>query len=139
MKTKSELVATIKGFGYPENEVVLSLDDFFDSIHCSDSCIGANIFPEQAPLPEEFYRLFKELISSGKVDAIFIRPSDIDEPEEWFYTDTVYIIGNLTIHELKEHVQFLYPDEVYDHWLYGQPANANELQPGQKVYSLWWD
>ena len=138
MKTKADILKEIKETGFPDNEVAISLDDFFDNENYSDNCIGVNIYPDP-PTPEKFYKIFKELIANKKADRIFVRISDIDEPEEWFYSDTVYVIGSLTLEELKNSIETLYPDEIYETFMYGKPANIADLDSGQKAYSIWWD
>lgn len=138
MKTKADILKKIKDIGFPDNEVAISMDDFFDNENYSDNCIGVNIYPDP-PTPEKFYEVFKELIATGKADRIFVRISDIDEPEEWFYSDTVYVIGSLTLEELMNSIQTLCPDELYENFLYGKPANIEDLDIGQKAYSIWWD
>jgi hypothetical protein len=138
MKTKTDIVEEIKRIGFPDNEVAISMDDFFDNENYSYNCIGVNIYPD-APTPEKFYEIFKELIASKKADRILVRISDIDEPEEWFYSDTVYVIGSLTLEELKNSIETLYPDEIYENFMYGKPANIADLDSGQKAYSIWWD
>lgn len=138
MRTKHDILSEIKKCDFPHKEVAISLDEFFDSTNCSDDCIGVNLYPEQ-PSHEVFYQTFKGLIASGKADKIFIRISDIDEPEDWFFTDTVYIIGNLTIDELKDAIKSLSPDEIYEDWSNGKPVNVETIGSGMKVYSVWWD
>lgn len=138
MKTKAELLKEIKDIGFPDSEVAISMDDFFDNENYSEDCIGANIYPAR-PTPEKFYKVFKALIASKKADKIFVRISDIDEPENWFYSDTVYIIGSLTLDELKDSIETLCPDEIYEEFMYGKPVNIADINNGQKTYSLWWD
>jgi hypothetical protein len=138
MKKKAELLKEIKDIGFPDSEVAISMEDFFDNENYSDECIGVNIYPDP-PTSEKFYEVFKELIASMKADRIFVRISDIDEPENWFYSDTVYIIGSLTLEELKESIGILCPDEIYEEVMYGKPVNIADIDRGQKMYSVWWD
>jgi hypothetical protein len=138
MRTKEDILKEIKEFGFPDNEVAISADDFFDNDNYSESCIGVNIYPDPPP-NEVFYQTFKDLIASRKAEKIFVRISDVDEPEEWFFSDTVYIISSLKEKELKESINILRPDEVNEEWMYGKPVNVDDIKEGQKVYSVFWD
>ena len=115
---------------------------FFSNINFSEDysegCIGVNIYPDN-PGPEKFYLILKELISSKKATEIFVRISDIDEPEEWFFSDTIYITTKLSLDELRESLEALKPDEIYEDWMYGKPANIGEIESGSKIYSVFWD
>lgn len=137
MKTKAEILNTIKYYGFPAKEVAISFTDFFNNDNCKDA-IGVNIEPEP-PLAEKFHQVFKNLLDLGKADSILVRIADIDDPEDWFYSDTVYVIGNVTLEDLKAQIKELSPDEIYEEWMYGKPVNVDGLQNGQKIYSIWWD
>ena len=138
MKTKADILKEIKEVGFPDNEVAVSIEDFFGNENCTESCIGVNIFPNQ-PSPEKFHDVFKDLIATKKASKIFVRISDIDDPEEWFYSDTVYIIGNLTIEELNDSIEPLSPTFIYEEFFYGKPVNIPSIDNGEKIYSVWWD
>lgn len=138
MRTKDEIVKEIKGFGFPEHEVAITVDDFFENEYYSEGCIGANIYPDP-PSPEKFYLILKDLISSKKIINVFVRICDINDPLDWFYSDTIYIVTNMTIEELKESIAILQPNEIYEHWMYGKPVNIKHVENGYKIYSVWWD
>ena len=135
--TKAEILKKIQDLGYPENEVAIPLDDFFNSENCVDA-IGVNIYPDP-PSCEKFYQVFKGLLSSEKADKIFVRISDTEEPENWFFSDTIYVIGNLTLEELKSKIEKLQSDDICKGWMYDEPVNIGEIQSGQNIYSIWWD
>jgi len=138
MRTKADILKEIKAFGFPGKEVAISMDDFFGSDKSSSASIGVNVYPVP-PSPEKFHQIFKDLVSSKKADRIFVRISDADDPEEWFYTDTVYVIGNLSLEELQASIEVLEPDEIFEEWMYGKPVNVEDIKGEQKVYSIWWD
>ena len=138
MKTKADILKEINDVCFAENEVAISIDDFFGNENYSDSCIGVNIYPDP-PAPEKFYEVLKELITSKKADRIFVRITDIEDPEEWFFSDTVYIIGSLTLEDLKKSIEILCPDEIYEEFMYGKPVNISDIDSRQKIYSVWWD
>lgn len=137
MKTKSEILTEIYQAGFPDNEVAITLNDFFDNTNCNDS-IGVNIYPNP-PSIEKFHQVFKDLISQGKADNVYVRISDIEEPEEWFFSDTIYVIGSLSLDELKNQINVLRPDEIYENWMYGKPINIGNITNDKKIYSIFWD
>jgi hypothetical protein len=133
---KERIFKKIESLGFPDKEIVVSLDDFFDG-NDDYASIGPNIYENQ-PSPQEFYDTFKELIVSKDADEILVRISDV-EGLDWPFTDVVYIISSQPLDDIKEKVTHLQPDEIYDGWMYGKPVNAGDVPSGKKVYSLWWD
>ncbi len=133
---KAALVPRITALGFPEKEVVLPLEEFFLGNHEASS-IGVNL--SSAPPPAEFHRVLKALIDRGDAERILVRINDIQDPEDWFYSDAVHVIGTIGREALAASVADLSPDEVYEGWMYGEPVNAGPIPPELKVYSLWWD
>lgn len=136
MNKKEKLIEKIHSFGYPENEIVVSLDDFFDGNN-DPASIGPNIHTDQ-PSPQEFYQKLSELKNSEKVEEILIRIQDVEDLD-WPFTDTVYVISKLSLQELKSQLTDLQPDEIYEEWMYGKPINAPEIKDGYSISSVWWD
>ncbi|MBL0104111.1 MAG: hypothetical protein IPP51_10415 [Bacteroidetes bacterium] len=135
MNKKSEILDRITNDGFPNKEVAISLEEFFDG-NDDPGSIGCNIYPDP-PTIQDFYITFKRMLASDKVQDIRIRISDANDTE-WFYTDAVYIIGDATIEEVTEMVKKLQPDEIYTGWMYGMPVNVEEVH-SKNVYSVWWD
>lgn len=136
MNKKEKLIEKIHLIGYPENEIVVSLEDFFNGNNDQGS-IGPNIHIDQ-PSPQEFYRHLLELKKSESVRDILIRIQDIDD-SDWPFTDTVYVISKLSTGELKSKLTDLQPDEIYEEWMYGKPINAPQIEDGFSIHSIWWD
>lgn len=136
MNKKEKLVEKIYAIGFPKNEIVVSLEDFFDGNNDRAS-IGPNIHIDQ-PSPQEFYQKLSELEKSEKVADILIRIQDVEDLD-WPFTDTVYIISELSMEGLKARLTDLQPDEIYEKWMYGKPINAPEIKDGFSIYSVWWD
>jgi hypothetical protein len=134
MDKKAKILTEIEKAGFPEKEVAVSMDDFFEENN-DPASIGVNLYPHQ-PTPQDFYDVFKKIKASDKTENIFVRISDAEEGQ-WFYSDAVYIVGNWTSDEIKEMVKDLKPDEIYEGWMYGKPVNIS--QTNNKVLSLWWD
>ncbi len=136
MSKKDKLFEKIESLGYPENEILVTLDDFFEGNNDSAS-IGVNIYPHQPP-PSYFYSKFKEISQLDSVDNIYVRIADTEDGN-WAYTDVVYIITTLAKVDLQQLLTDLQPDEIYEDWMYDKPINAPELTNNFKVYSIWWD
>jgi hypothetical protein len=136
MDRKKELLNKIKSNGFPDKEVALTLDEFFIGNNDTGS-IGVNLYPAQ-PSPTTFYETFKQLIQTGQVESVYIRIADVDDTE-WFFTDTVFIVGQITLDQLRQGVAYLHPTEIYNNWMYGLPANLSDNFSNKQVYSLWWD
>jgi len=137
MANKSDILTRITNLGFPVNEVCIGMAEFFSNTKCLDS-IGVNIYPNPIE-PKEFYHVLKGLIDNKKADQILVRICDAEEPADWFYSDTVFIISELSKVELKKELETLQPDEIIEGWLNGPPANINEVSINSKVYSVWWD
>ena len=144
MNKKAEIITELEKFGFPENEVVLTLDEFFannDEFFDGPegyASIGVNISPNQ-PSPQTFYDTLKVLIDTKKATQIFVKITDADEPEDWFFTDTVYIVSDLNIDEITILTESLSPDEVGTGWSFGLPENIDKSYFDKNVYSLFWD
>jgi hypothetical protein len=134
MDKKTTILNQLKKDGFPDKEVAVTLETFFEG-NQEHSSIGVNLYPHQ-PTPQEFYDVFKKIKSSTKTENIFVRISNADDVD-WFYTDAVYIVGDWTADELREIVKDLQPDEIYKDWMYGKPVNIPATN--SKVLSLWWD
>lgn len=135
MDRNNRVLQLVTQAGYPDKEVAVSLPDFFEG-NSDMGSIGVNIFPKQ-PTPQEFYSIFLALKASGKAEEILVRIADTED--DWFFTDTVYVIGSISMEELRDAVKTLEPDEIYTDWLYDKPSNIPDFGSEKKVYSLWWD
>ena len=136
MSKKDKLFEKIESLGYPDNEILVTLEDFFEGNDDYGS-IGVNLYPHQ-PSPSDFYSKFKEIRQLDSVDNIYVRIADTKDGD-WAYTDAVYIVTTLTIPDLQKLLTDLQPDEIYEDWMYGKPKNAPDLTNNFKVYSAWWD
>ena len=137
MNKKEKLVEKIYALGYPENEIVVSLEDFFEGNNDQES-IAPHIFDAERTSPQIFYRKLSELKNLDQVDDVFVRIQDVED-SDWPFTDTVYIISKLSVEEIRSKLTDLHPDEIYEEWMYGQPINAPEVKDGFSIFSVWWD
>lgn len=57
---------------------------------------------------------------------------------EWFFSDMIYIIGDITKEEVREITKILQPDEVeYDQD--GTFEDRDERYKNKSVVYIWWD
>jgi hypothetical protein len=130
---KAEILKQLKYEGYPDKEVAVTLEAFFDGNTVIGS-IGPNLSPSIQP--SKFYAVFKKISLSRKTEAVFVRISDSDDTD-WFYTDAVYIIGDWTKEELSDELKELQPDEIYEGYIYSKPVNVPNTK--NRIFTLWWD
>lgn len=136
MERKVKLLNKIESLGFPENEILVTLEDFFEGNNDRTS-IGVNILENQ-PSPQEFYIELKKIRNLDNVQDVLVRIQDIEDTD-WPFTDTIYIISSLSFEEIKSNLKELQPDEIYEDWMYSIPINAPEIEYGNKVFSVWWD
>jgi hypothetical protein len=139
MSAREKLIAKIEAQGAPssDNEVVVSLEDFFNGNEDPGS-IGCNLGDEQPPIAE-FYGVLKAIRSRQDVQDVLVRIYEYDDPSSWPYTDTVYIITSASTDQVESWVESLKPSEIYPEWMYGKPAAAPEPKAGMTPHSVWWD
>ena len=125
-------------------EIVLPLDEFFE--WADPGSIGYNFYTEELLVPV-FYRTFKQIRDLDEVEEIFIRIMDINDgyDEDWFSSDTVYVVDTLTKEKLSEIMRSvqpdIYPDDITEDWYWHKqpPVNLPYEVPNSKVLSMWWD
>jgi len=133
---KEELLKRLDTLGFPQTEVVLTFEEFFEGNECETS-IGVNI--AWKPSIAEFRDAFKKLLNDKLADKILVRIVDIEDPEEWIFSDTVYVIGDINIAQLEDRIKKLSPDNINKGWIYGEPINAGEYDKSKNIYTVFWD
>ena len=58
--------------------------------------------------------------------------------DEWFYTDIIYFVGDLTKEEVREATESLLPDEV-EYYTENRIGLHSERYEGKNVVYVWWD
>ena len=142
---KLEYIQEFAKFGLVDSselELALPMDEFFE--WADSGSIGYNLcIPE--PYVPLFYQTFKQIRDMDEVDEIFIRIMDINEgmDEDWFSSDTVYVIGSLAKEKLWDIMNAvkpsISPDDIAEGWYNSAPANIPYDIPESKVLSMWWD
>ena len=134
IQNRQELLHRINNLGYPDKDVALTLEEFFENNNYVES-IGVNLNPQ--PSPKEFYATFLKLLESNNVDKIYVRITDIADCDAWVYSDTIYVIGTLSKKDLKFSIENLHPDEITEGW---EDIPDNIIEENNKsIFTLWWD
>ena len=136
MNRLQELFNRIEAQNPDENEVVVSLDEFFAGNE-DPASIGPNLGAEQ-PLIAEFYSVFQSIRDRPDVQDVLVRITECI-PDEWPFADTVYILSSASKDEIESLVAPLKPDDVVVDWMYGKPLEAPGLAFDTYIYSVWWD
>jgi hypothetical protein len=129
-------------FSKAKKPVLLSIDEFFDG-NLDNASIAPNLDKKESI--NVYYKILKELAENPQTIDAFVEIKDVityDDGQlydnEWFYTDKVYFIGDLTKEEIKEATLILQPDDV-DYEQESRIANINEKYKDKKVVYVWWD
>ncbi|HMU47870.1 MAG TPA: hypothetical protein PKC72_15975 [Chitinophagaceae bacterium] len=122
--------------------VLLTIDEFFDGNN-DESSIAPNL--EKKPPIATYYSILKAIAQNPKTFAVFAEIKDVMiydngklNDNEWFYTDIIYFVGDLTKEEIKEATKTLLPDEVE----YENESVIKEMglqYKNKKVVYIWWD
>lgn len=116
---------------------LLSLEEFFEGNDCVGS-IGCNLTP--TPEPAEFYRLFKQIAVRDDVADVRVQVTMFDNPEEWPFSDTVWVITSAGPEEVanwfSEQVR---PDDCWQGWTEGVNFETCPVPAGMSPIACWWD
>jgi hypothetical protein len=129
-------------FSNLKQPVFITLDEFFIGNN-DEASIAPNL--DKKLLLKEYYKILKALADNHKTLDAFAEIKDVNIYEngklgndEWFYTDMIYFVGDLTKDEIKEATKSLFPDEVeYD--TENKISILNKKYKDKKVVYLWWD
>ena len=129
---------------------VVGLDEYFDG-NWDESSLAPNMMEGGRPNLQECYRILSRIRDRADVQDVLVAiqetpyPDDTDDFDMWPVSDTVYILTSCTLKQVKQWTKALLADETNDmgeKWLTdsdNKPGGAPDLQPGMKVYTLWWD
>jgi hypothetical protein len=99
--------------------------------------IGCNLL--EHPGIEKFRDILLKLSDHSDVEAIFAQISELDPgADSWPFTDTLWIVGNISAEILEAELKPLEPDEIGQAKDFG--AKAEFLQRyNNRVLAAWWD
>lgn len=117
---------------------LVTLAEFFEGNNDWGS-IGYNLSSGVAP--GEWYNLLKAVAARPDVHDVRIEVKDLEDPDGWPATDTVWIITSADADTVRGWLpENLCPDDV----LHGlqDPSNPREplsIPPGTQAFGLWYD
>ncbi len=140
---RNKLVAKYDLLKFPniKQPILLTVDEFFDGNN-DEASIAPNL--SEKPNMSKYYSILKNLADNPKTIVAFAEIKEVMlydgklNDNEWFYSDIIYFVGDLTKEEIKAATKSLMPDEVeYD--------NENRIKVLNKKYAdknvvyVWWD
>ncbi|HWB13828.1 MAG TPA: hypothetical protein VFE62_24635 [Gemmataceae bacterium] len=139
MDPRSALLKRIGDVNNPARpKPLVSLELFFEGNNDPGS-IGYNL-PEP-PEPRVFYELLKRLRNRTDVHDVLIEVKDIEDPEGWPSTDTIWFITTAPSTEVRRWFpDSLAPDETIE----GFSRSAERIEPydipnGYQAIAAWYD
>ena len=130
------LIVSLKKHGFPEEEVVLSFEEFFTHNFC-DASIAVNT--PWKPSVVLFKQVFEKLLTIGTADHVWVRVKPTQENPSILFSDTIYVVGKISIQELQKAIVPLKNSNIVMGWAHGVPANLTAVNSGSQVYSILWD
>ena len=120
----------------PPLDAVVSIGRFFDG-NDDPASIGCNL-SEHSGI-DAFRTTLLALKSRRDVEAVYARIAEIDPGEDcWPFTDTIFIAGTISLHELREHLRPLQPDEIEPGEQFDIPSSIGQKHRSP-VLAAWWD
>jgi hypothetical protein len=144
IEKRNQLVEKYHLLNFPnmKQPILMELDEFF--IGNNDEASIAPNFDVKLPI-KSFYDKLKHLDvdkrnlkTFAEIKEVMIYENEKLNDNEWFYTDIIYFVGDLTKEEIKQATLELKPDEVE----YDNENKIAKLFPelkDKKVVYIWWD
>ena len=119
----------------PEPQLV-SIDRFFDGNDDLGS-IGCNLTDH--PGIYTFRDILTRLLRRPDVKAVYAQISELDPGEGcWPFTDTVIVVGSISLDEFRNSVNPLDPSEVATAEQFGVSPSIAKMH-GAPALAVWWD
>jgi hypothetical protein len=137
----TDLHADIEGQGgYDDGagpEPVVSLELFFDG-NDDPASIGCNL--SDHPGPAHFYSVLSGIRDRPDVASVWVGVSEVMGPDEWPFSDHVYVVTSASAAEVESWADSLGADMPGDDWWNdGPPLRQIEVPPHARLVTLWWD
>lgn len=119
---------------------LVTLEEFFEGNNDYGS-IGYNFYPDQ-PAPPEFYEFFKTIRDRPHVADVRVEVKDLEDPEGWPSTDTIWIITSASPDNVKNWLgQRFQADDIFvglhaDDYYKSEPY---DIPNGMQAIGVWWD
>jgi hypothetical protein len=129
-------IGDINDFSRPRP--LVSLEEFFDG-NDNPASIGYNL--PDPPSPREFYHLLLAIRKHPDVEDVRIEVKDLEDPEGWPTTDTIWVITTAAPQEVRSWFPERFaPDDVMDR--FADAASSIEpysIPKGMHAVGIWYD
>jgi hypothetical protein len=130
----SDLLAEIERQG---PDPIVSLESFFEG-NDDPASIGCNL--EDHPGVPRFYAVLRAIRERPDVHGVWVGITEVMGPDEWPFSDTVYVVTSAPSAEVAEWTAELQPDEPGpEEWTREPPARLKPVPAGSRVVTVWWD
>jgi hypothetical protein len=117
---------------------LVTLEEFFEGNNDYGS-IGYNFFPDQ-PSPAEFFELFRTIRDKAEVADVRVEVKDLEDPEGWPSTDTVWVITGASVDEVKRWLgERFQADDIIVGFPEDYAIESYNLHDGMRALGVWWD
>jgi hypothetical protein len=139
MEARDRLLARIGDINdFTRPRPLVTLEEFFEG-NDDPGSIGYNL--PDPPAPREFYELLLAIRNRPGVSDVRIEVKDLEDPDGWPSTDTLWIITTATPQEIRSWFpQRFAPDEVIDGFE-GSPSAVETyaIPKGMRAVGIWYD
>lgn len=116
---------------------LVTLEEFFEGNDDFGS-IGYNFYPDQ-PKPAEFFEVFRAIRSKVGVASVLVQVQDLEDPDGWPSTDTIWVITSASPNELRSWLGDRFrPDDILIGFPKGRVEHHN-VPPGMRALGIWYD
>ncbi len=117
---------------------LVSLEEFFEGNEDYGS-IGYNFYPDQ-PSPAEFYEIFKTIRRKPEVYDVRVEIMDLEDPQGWPSTDTVWIITSVKPDTLSMWLGSRFQaDEILKGFQSEYAIEPYDIPKDNQALGVWWD
>ncbi|WP_432941291.1 hypothetical protein ACQPXM_33315 [Kribbella sp. CA-253562] len=130
-------IARQGGYDGAGPEPVVSLELFFDG-NDDLASIGSNL--SDHPGPAHFYGVLSAIRDRPDVHSVWVGVSEVMGPDEWPFSDHVYVVTTASPAEVGSWAASLGADMPGDDWWNdAPPLREIEVPPQTRLVTLWWD
>lgn len=129
-------IGDINDFSRPRP--LVTLEEFFEGNDDAAS-IGYNL--PHPPEPSEFYKFLLGLRTKRDVSDIRVQVQDLEDPDGWPSSDTIWIITTASAQEVRSWFpERLAPDDVFEGFeSLHYSVEKYVVPPGQRAVRVWYD
>lgn len=139
MNPRERLLSRIGDVNDPSRpRPLVTLEEFFEGNN-DPASIGYNL--PDPPEPREFYELLLQLRKRQSVADVRIAVMDLEDPDGWPSSDTIWIITSAAPAEVRSWFpERLAPDDVIDGFQSdARTLEAYSIPAGMRAVGIWYD